>query len=251
VNTGIDCNRRWACPASLAALIVWMLVSAGPGHPFLGTATRVFALGEKVVEEAFVVFRSGGARGYHSLMQHATSLRLGNAGTAELVLRVAAKDGRITAQEAETLYASLREVPGFANTAKWLLVGEKTSKQLIGSLQELRIAGNLQKSGYKVVELRKTFLGDPAKVRADIDLIVEKGGKRFAIESKAWGHEAQWDQIALDAGTLKAYEKLNPGTISYFLFKQQPSPLVVKKLEDNGIRHLIVGDLDALKYLEL
>jgi Holliday junction resolvase-like predicted endonuclease len=176
---------------------------------------------------------------------------LGEVGTAELVVRVAAQDGRLTVQEAETLYSSLRDVPGFAKTAKWLLVGERGSKQLIGSLQELQIASKLQKSGYKVVELRAHFRGDPAKKFTDIDLIVEKGGKRFAIESKAWGKEAQWDQIALDAGTLKAYEKIHPGTTSYFLFKQSPSDLVIKKLNESGIRHVIVTNVEALKFLEL
>ncbi len=248
---GIYRSRRWTYPASLLILFVWMLVVAGPAFPFWRPAIRVFSLGEKVMEEAFAVFRSGGAQGYKILMTHAESLRLGNAGTAELVLRVAAKDGRISAREAELLYGSLRETPGFDKTAKLLLVGEKSSKQLIGPLQELRIASKLQKSGYKVIELRKYFPHDPAKKWTDIDIIVEKGGKRFAIESKAWARKMQWDQIALDVGTLKAYEKLNPGTTSYFFFKQPPSDLVIRKLKDNGIHHLIVEDLSTLKYLEL
>lgn len=218
---------------------------------FLGSAARVFSLSEKIIEEALVVFRSSGSQGYRNLMVHAGQLRLGNAGTAELLLRVAAKEGRIEIQEAETLYRSLRDVPGFSRTAKWILVGERSSSPVIGSLQELRIAGNLQKSGYKVLELRAPFRGDPVKRLTDIDLIVEKGGKRFAIESKAYQKGLRWDEIALDADTLKAYANQNHGTTLYFVFKTRPSDLVMKKLNEQGIKHIIVGDLQALKYLEL
>lgn len=247
-NNGTRCSPTLA---ALLALFICVVVAADTTFPFVAPTVRIFSMAEKVVEESWKIFRTGGPRGYRALMEHIGSLRLGNKETAELLVRVAAKDGRISVKEAETLYSSLGEVPGFTKTAKWLLVGEKSSAQLIGSLQELRIASSMQKGGYKVVELRALFRDPAKKGMSDIDLVVEKGGKRFAIESKAWAQEAQWDQIVKDAGTLKAYEKLHPGTASYFFFKQPPSPLVERKLKDEGIRYLVVKDPEVLIHVDL
>jgi hypothetical protein len=210
----------------------------------------IYELGEKIVEESFLIFRKAGPKGYKGVTEHIAKLKLNPTEAAELIVRVAAKDGRISAFEAAELHKNLKDVPGFAKTAKWVLVGEKTSGPTIGSLQELRVANNLRQRGYTIVELRASF-NDPVKRITDIDLIVEKGGRRFAIESKAYERSLNWDQIAADANTLNAYRNANPATIPYFFFKRQPSDLVVKKLNEMGIKQVVVDDLSALRYLEL
>jgi len=216
--------------------------------PATGWVKATFQLSQKTVDTFFKAYKSGGGQGAKILGKEISQAALTPVQRAEVFVRIASEDGRIVKAEAETLFKNLQDVEGLSKTAKWVLVGERNSPQMVGALYELKAANALSEKGYKILGLRTQF-SHPGKKITDIDLLVEKGGRRFAIESKAHAKSMRWDEVVADAETLLHYRKANPTFEPVFLFKTEPSELVSVKLRQMGIKKLVVDSPEALKWI--
>jgi Holliday junction resolvase-like predicted endonuclease len=165
-----------------------------------------------------------------------------------IYLAVAVERGLLAREEAESFARLLGAVPGFDAAARQLCGGGSPARD--GALYELRLARALAERGVRVVELRRSFRGDPGKKVTDIDVLVEHPRGAFvAIECKSGS--APTDSVNADAVTLQHYVAQHPSTRAAFSFLGAPTALARKLLEIKGILLLTgppeeqVASLDA------
>ena len=161
-------------------------------------------------------------------------------------LRIAAKAGRITMEEADDAFHLLKGTPGLHALLRKCC--SMNVAQHSGHLAEFRQALALKKKGFDIVGIGMKY-HDPLKAAdTDLDLLIRKGKKIFVLESKKY--EAGYlkaDMINGDAQSIRALSDyingLNQGleatpvlTINY-----EPSQLILKLLEQKGVKY-VVGD---------
>ena len=161
-------------------------------------------------------------------------------------LRIAAKAGRITMEEADDAFFLLKGTPGLHALLRKCC--SMNVAQHSGHIAEFRQALALKKKGFDIVGLGLKY-HDPMKATdTDLDILVRKGKKIFVLESKKYevGY-LKADMINGDAQSIRTLSdylnSLNQGleatpvlTINY-----EPSQLIIKLLEQKGVKY-VVGD---------
>ncbi len=159
-------------------------------------------------------------------------------------MRVAIHKERISRSNAVRMYERLSGVPGFRATLRKICGNNPNGTK--GHLNELNIARFADEYGIKVREIGLKFK-DPGKSgQTDIDVVLELGGKTFAIETKDFSiNPLPMDKFRADMDSLVAFKKSSGTgmTIPVFSITQAP-PTQYKLLLDAARRRdiqLLVG----------
>lgn len=162
-------------------------------------------------------------------------------------LRIAVRQDRIPADDAQRMFGRLTGVPGFRSTLS--KVAGANDAKTAGHLNELRIATTASEHGFKVDGIGVRFV-DPAKAApTDIDVLLSHAGRRVAIEAKDYRSSTSipMDSFRADMETLRTYRDSQPAArvLSVFTMTNKPSdPAVMKLLQLEARRRgveLVVG----------
>lgn len=121
-------------------------------------------------------------------------------------MRIVLKQMKISNKEAEELFLNLRGVSGLRTTLR-KVAGVSNAKTL-GHLNEIWIANYAKKSGFDVMSIGEKF-NDGSKLITDIDVLIKKNGRIFAIEAKKYSNNTNIpiDKFRADMDTLVSYRK--------------------------------------------
>ena len=148
-------------------------------------------------------------------------------------MRVAIHQNKITRTEAESMFYRLSGTPGFRTTLKKIIGNSDTVTA--GHLNELRIADTASKHGFKVQGIGEKFTDGLKNAPTDIDIVLEKGGKYFAIEAKSYASTTiiPMDKYRADLNTLVIYKQKRPNNIiPIFAITNKPkNPKYLKSLK--------------------
>jgi hypothetical protein len=142
------------------------------------------------------------------------------------------------------MFSRLSGVPGFRATLK-KIVGN-SDKGTTGHLNELKIADTASMHRFKVIGIGKKFNDGIKKSNTDIDIIIEKSGKTFAIEAKNYASKTKLPMIKFraDLDTLVAHRSQN-NSIPVFTITHKPQNVRDFKILELEAKkrdiHLIIG----------
>lgn len=168
-------------------------------------------------------------------------------------LRIALKNGQISKKVATEALEHLGGTSGLTTLLR--KINSSSFSQAKGHLRELEIALAAQKRGFSTVSLGQKFADGLKKGDTDLDVLLRKGSKNFAIESKAYSGKVPDAMVKADAESLIAFCKEIDGTVPVFCFESMPSRTAQKFLSKRGIKCLvgtpdeIVAKLDILANL--
>ena len=241
-----------------AVLCILMLVEP----PLLVALTGVIrpitkiagALSDKKITDLSMLSKTPG--GTNHVGKILGKLRLSNEILEDTYLRIAVRQGTILRREAEEMYAALSRVSGF-RTALRKITGN-SSNATKGHLNELRIAHEASRHGFKVTGIGEKF-SDGVKIReTDIDVILRKNGRMFAIEAKNYDQFSNLDMLRSDMNTLVEYKKFHKGEniIPVFTITKRPTnpqreALMFAEAEKRGVQLLFGTPLEQIEQIKL
>ncbi len=147
-------------------------------------------------------------------------------------LRISVKNGSITLDTAEGMFLRLSGTPGFASNLKKIMAANPFH---YGFLNELLIADNAAKKGFKVLSIEEKFNDGLRLSDTDIDIVLKKGKKVFAVEAKSRPASTNiaMDQVRADMDTLVKYREKNPDAVPVFTITNLPKdPEYLKALKE-------------------
>lgn len=133
--------------------------------------------------------------------------QLSQAVLEDTYMRILLKQGKVSATEADDLYRNLRGVDGFAATMR--KISGSNPMQRYGHMNEILIADASKKYGFQVLGIGKKWDDGIKKGLTDIDVLLSKNGKVFAIEAKNYSSSTliPLDKFRADMDTLVAFRK--------------------------------------------
>lgn len=105
-------------------------------------------------------------------------------------IRIAIHQGKITRKEAEGMYERLSGVLGFRTTLRKVIGNSPTKTN--GHLNELKIADKASSNGFIVLGIGEKFYDGLKKAATDIDIVLQKGSKTYAIEAKSFSSTTRY-----------------------------------------------------------
>ena len=177
-------------------------------------------------------------------------LNLPNDVLEDTFMRIAIHQRKVTRTKAEGMFARLGGTPGFRSTLRKIIGNNAAVTN--GHLNELRIADSASMSGFKVLGIGEKFTDGLKRAPTDIDVVLERGGKRFAIEAKNYAPTRQIpiDKYRADLDTLVEYRKTNQQqVIPIFAMTNKPDGRYSKILENEANKRgveLIFGNPQGL-----
>ena len=243
----------------LTALAIFLLLFPLQASPF---KSWIIYHGPRLVDEQIEILSNLARepKGAEKVGKFLGKELLTDEGKEEALLRIAVQNDVISNDEAMGLFSRLSGVKGFRSTLR-KVIGNKQPKTQ-GHLNELRIADRSSQHGFSVIGIGERF-NDGIKNRlTDIDVVIEKNGKIFALEAKDYASKGRFpmDQFRADMNSLVEYQsRMERGkVIPVFSITRMPDNLRDWKILQNetakrGIK-LIVGSADeqavVLNYLE-
>lgn len=145
-------------------------------------------------------------------------------------LRITIHQKKITRVEAEGMFSRLSGVPGFRTTLRKVIGNSDVGTA--GHLNELKIADTAAMNGFKVLGIGEKFNDGFKKAPTDIDILLNKEGKLFAIEAKSYASTTKipMDKFRADLDTLVMYKNNNSNIIPIFTITNKPNDLRYLKI---------------------
>ena len=177
-------------------------------------------------------------------------LNLPNDVLEDTFMRIAIYQRKVTRAEAEGMFARLGDTPGFRSTLRKIIGNNAAVTN--GHLNELRIADSASMSGFSVLGIGEKFTDRLKREPTDIDVVLERGGKRFAIEAKNYAptKHIPMEQYRADLATLDEYKKTNSQqVIPIFAMTNEPDGRYLKTLKNEANKRdvqLIFGEPQEL-----
>ena len=150
----------------------------------------------------------------------------------DVYLQLVLKQGRVTKSEAEQFHRTLKGIPGYRTTLRKITGNNESLVK--GHLNELRIASKASQHKFEVVAIGQKFKDPLKKGQTDIDILLTKNGKSFAIETKTYVPSKI--NFRNDVETLVNYEKKNPHSKLNFTISD-PNVSISKKDTYQKIAH--------------
>ncbi len=164
-------------------------------------------------------------------------------------LRIAVRHGTLERAEAERLFHALSGTPGFTSTLRKVIGNSPCCTS--GHMFELRLAARAAESGFKVRNIGFPFSDGLKRGVSDIDVVLERGGRVFAIEAKNYapGRPIPLDMARADMATLAQFARqADSVVVPVFVMANRPDPARLKLLqhaaERNGVE-LVIGNATA------
>ena len=157
-------------------------------------------------------------------------MNLKNEVLEDTFMRLAIYRNKVTRKEAEEMFIHLSGTKGFRTTLR-KVVGNSTQKTS-GHLNELKIANSASKNGFKVRSVGEVFVDGIKKSPTDLDIVLTKRGKTFAIEAKDYASTTHipLDKFRGDMDTLVSYARKNPSERVIPIFSMTNKPHNTLKL---------------------
>lgn len=152
-------------------------------------------------------------------------------------LRIAVKNGKMASDLAADTFKRLGGTPGL--TSLLSKINSASFSQVKGHMRELEIALNAQKRGFSTVSLGQRFADGLKKGDTDLDVLLYRNGKNFAIESKAYSGLVPDTMVKADAESLIAFCQEIGGTVPVFCFETIPSDTAQFFLRSRGVRYFV------------
>lgn len=152
-------------------------------------------------------------------------------------LRIAIKNGKIPSSMADDVMKGLAGTPGLTTLLR--KINSTSFSQAKGHMRELEIALQAQKRGFSPVSLGEKFADGLKHGDTDLDVLIRRGTKNFAIESKAYAGFVPDDMVKADAESLIVFCQEIGQTTPVFCFENPPSELAQAFLKRHGIKCLI------------
>lgn len=152
-------------------------------------------------------------------------------------LRIAIKNGKISANMADDVMKGLGGTPGLTTLLR--KINSTSFSQAKGHMRELEIALQAQKRGFQPVALGEKFADGLKHADTDLDVLIRRGPRNFAIESKAYAGFVPDEMVKADAESLVVFCKEIGQTTPVFCFENAPSILAQDFLKRHGIKCLI------------
>ena len=164
-------------------------------------------------------------------------------------LSILISQGKISAKAAEELFKNLKGVPGFVSTMK--KASSINPAQQMGHLFELKLANEARKQGFSVLGIGTKFRDFAKKGLTDMDLLLERGGRKVFIEAKNYP-DVDWVSLPLfrrDMESLVHAKEVFGQAERCFIISNLPSnPNIVAALkaaaEKNGVK-LVFGSAES------
>ena len=243
----------------LPALAILLLLFPLQASPF---KSLIFYHGPRLADEV-IDYLSNLARepkGAEKVGKFLAKEFLTDEGREEALLRIAVRNRVISEDEAMGLFSRLSGVNGFRSTLR-KVIGNKQPKAQ-GHLNELRVADRASQHGFSIRGIGERFDDGIKNHPTDIDVVVEKNGKIFALEAKDYTSTSRipLDQFRADMDTLVVYQsrKQPSKVIPVFSITRRPAherdwKVLQNEAAKRGI-NLIVGSPDEqaiiLNFLE-
>lgn len=173
-------------------------------------------------------------KGTKKLGKFLGKMNLKNEVLEDTFMRLAIYRKKIGKVEAKEMFLNLSGSKGFRSTLKKII--GNGSQKTAGHLNELKIANSATKNGFKVKGIGKPFVDGIKKSTTDIDVLLTRRGKTFAIEAKDYASKTQipLDKFRGDMDTLISYVNKNSSKkiVPVFSMTNKPKNLVkLKQLE--------------------
>lgn len=166
---------------------------------------------------------------------------LPNEALEDAFTRIAIARGALQRQEAESMFKNLHGVNGFRSTISKTIGMNPGGTR--GHLNELRIANAAADRGFKIEGIGLKYNDGLKKGDTDLDVLISKNGKRFAIEAKDYddiNFAKLSDVMQPDMDSLVAYKRMSPypdKTHPIFTVTHRPSdPNVEARMEKEAAR---------------
>lgn len=204
---------------------------------------------ERVEEFARIAMKPGGTK---IVRDEIGKLNLPEAVVEDTFARILVFQNRVERTEADGWMKRLTGTPGFKGAMSKSMGASEANT--IGHLNEVRIADSGARANFKVHGIGVRFKDPNKKGDTDIDVLLERNGKLFAIEAKTYPANAAMpiDTFRADMLTLAEYRKANPQrqVISVFAITNKPvNPDVWKLIEHSAKGHGVeplVGSADEV-----
>lgn len=151
-------------------------------------------------------------------------------------LRIAVRNGHISEKMAAESLKHLHGTPGL--TALLRKINSVSPSQVKGHLRELEIALNARQRGFQTVSLGQKFADGVKGSDTDLDVLLCRNGKNFAIESKAYSGMIPDAMARADAQSLAAFCKKIKNTVPVFCFENVPSKFTQAYLKRHNIQFI-------------
>ena len=198
-------------------------------------------------------------KGTKKLGKHLGKMNLKNEVLEDTFMRITIYQKKMKRKEAEEMFMHLTGSKGFRTTLK-KVIGNSPQKTS-GHLNELRIAHSASKNGFKVRGIGEVFVDGIKKSPTDLDILLTRKGKTFAIEAKDYAPTTniKLDSFRGDMDTLISYARENPSEKIIPIFSMTNKPknsLKLRQLEKTAEKRgveLIFGtpqqQVDQIKLL--
>ena len=217
----------------ISAIFVFLLLIVTQSNAFWGlsakTGTKIARLtdnSEVLPDDEIIRLSklSGEANGPSMVGKELGKLNLPNEALEDTYLRIAIHQNKITRHEAEGMYSRLSGTHGFRTTLR--KVTGNNYAGVTGHLNELNIADTASLHGFKVVGIGEKFSDHIKKSPTDIDIILDRSGKRYIIEAKDYSPTTRLpiDKYRADLDTLVVYrDKQRRPVIAVFTISNKPA----------------------------
>lgn len=204
---------------------------------------------EKVNEFARIALKPGGTR---IIRDEIGKMNLPDEVIEDTFARILVVQGRAQRSEADGWMSRLSGVSGFRGAMSKSMGASEANT--IGHLYEVKIADSAAQANFKIHGIGVRFKDPHKKGETDIDVLLERNGRLFAIEAKAYPGNAMipLDTFRADMLTLAEYRKdlASKRVVPVFAISNRPAnPDVWRRLEyaakEHGIE-LLVGSPDEL-----
>ena len=209
---------------AVPALAILLLLFPLHASPFKST---IFYHGPRLADD-IIEYLSKLARehkGAEKVGKYLGKELLTDEGREEALLRIAVRNRVISEDEALGLFSRLSGVKGFRSTLRQVIGNKQPKAQ--GHLNELRIADRASQRGFSVKEIGERFDDGIKAHSTDIDVVLEKNGKVFALEAKDYTSTTRLplDQFRADMDSLVKYQtQMKPNkVIPVFSITRRPS----------------------------
>lgn len=228
-----------------ALVLIASLLQIAPAYAFKASvaqavvpAIAAFSKNAKVLSDKEIlrlVELSKGRNGTKAVGTELGKLNLPKEVLADTYARIVIAQGKLTRSEAESMFFNLHKTPGFRTTLRKISGNNPASVK--GHVNELRIANAAASKGFKVVHIGEAFKDPAKKAATDIDIVLQKGKKTFAIEAKDYAADTKFpmDKFRKDMNSLISFKDKDPNVIPVFTMTKKPANLgVLKMLESEA-----------------
>ena len=197
----------------LAILVIFSFIVMPQAAAFKGLILSPSAkrLADEVIEVLFDLSKKTG--GVKEIGKFLGKMNLPDEVLEDTFLRIAFRKEIVTREEAIGMFSRLSGVRGFRPTLR-KMIGNNSSVTK-GQLNELKIADEAHQSGFRLRQINERFSDGMKRRDTDIDIVLEKNGKTFAVEAKDY---EPWAEISMidfrrDLNTLVAYRSSQPENV--------------------------------------